>query len=315
MRILIINCLDMRTPKYQIELKDGSKWTLEAAIQAREWIERLAAILGLVNHVDDRKTMQILVTCASNNPDSAAKWPFDITQKNSSIRQENITVEQEYSDNHYEIKTKSDLSRTSFVEMCLVVFPIYQHSIRKGGFPVHAALIEAFEKGFLLIGRSNTGKTTSFNRLKEIWNPLSDDEALVVLDAENDYYAHPFPTWSEYIMEQATQKTYHIQNGVPLTSLFFIEKSSFDEIVPMQKHEVVIGLCDSAFAIIKRFLPLLDDRNKRMIRNNIFDNVCRMAEQVPGFNLKISLDGSFWKLVEKVINGKNVREDSSLHSH
>ena len=81
-------------------------------------------------------------------------------------------------------------------QMRCALFPVYDLTVRRGGLPLHGALVEHDGRGVLLVGRSGVGKSTACRRLPPRWNALGDDLALAVRRPGGGFAVHPLPTWS-----------------------------------------------------------------------------------------------------------------------
>jgi len=180
------------------------------------------------------------------------------------------------------------------------LYPIYRESIDQGGLPFHAGLVELDGRGIILAGPGDTGKSTCCSRLPDYWNPLCDDEVLVVLDNEGNFRAHPFPTWSDYLWGES-EKTCNVQRSVPVSGVFFIEQSQIDEALPLGQGKSAVYMNESATQVCRRFWRGADNEYKRTFRKNMFNNACKMAKKIPAFRLRVSLHGRFWEEIERVL--------------
>jgi SynChlorMet cassette protein ScmC len=187
-----------------------------------------------------------------------------------------------------------------YVNMKFSLHPIYQRSVLRGGLPFHSGLVELEDRGVLLVGPGNSGKSTCCARLPSYWNRLSDDETLVTLHQQREYRAHPFPTWSDYLWEPAT-RTWKVQYSVRLSGVFFLEQSEIDEAVPLGAGEAAILMSESAVQVFERFWERIGREVQRESRIELFTNACAMAKAIPAFRLRVSLHGRFWEQIEKAL--------------
>ena len=155
-------------------------------------------------------------------------------------------------------------------------------------------------RGFLLAGQGGTGKSTCCRRLPNNWKPLCDDEALIVLDKSKVYHVHPFPTWSDYIMERA-KNTWDVQKSVPLSAIFFLEQSEKDEVIPLSKEQSAILITKSSKQAYDWSWTWIDKNNQTILIKDIFNNAFEMAKVIPAYRLRVSLNGRFWEEIEKVM--------------
>ncbi|MFC2172823.1 SynChlorMet cassette protein ScmC [Acidobacteriota bacterium] len=189
-----------------------------------------------------------------------------------------------------------------FGSMWFSIQAIYQRSIAKGGLPFHAALADLDGKGILLAGSGDTGKSTCCRRLPNSWKPLCDDETLVVIDDQKRYWAHPFPTWSEYL-QKTSRKTWNVQHSVPVNGVFFIRQSPFDEVVPVKQGKASILMYESADQACRLLTDCACREDKIKVKRALFINACEMARKIPTFILRVSLRGRFWEKIEKALDG------------
>jgi SynChlorMet cassette protein ScmC len=178
---------------------------------------------------------------------------------------------------------------------------VFRHSIQRGGLPFHAALVEHQGKGVLLAGTSGTGKSTCCRRLSPPWQARCDDEVLLTLAPDGRYLAHPFPTWSDYVLQRGAN-TYNSQDPSPLAGIFFLEQSSTDACLPLSTSEAVVEAIVSAQVVLARFLWCCGPEEARSIRAAMFTNAIELLQKVPTFRLRVSLTGRFWERIEGALD-------------
>jgi len=186
------------------------------------------------------------------------------------------------------------------LSMRLSMYPIYQQVLDSGGFPFHAGLVEHSGKGVLLAAPRDMGKSTSCRRLPSSWLSLCDEEALIVRNAEGSYLVHPFPTWSEYF-EKRSKRTWKVNTYLPLTSIFLLEKSTVDEVIPLGQGEGAAFVNQLALQVCYRYWADIDPKEMMSRRTKLLENICGLAREVPVFKLRVSLNGSFWEKIETVL--------------
>jgi serine kinase of HPr protein (carbohydrate metabolism regulator) len=152
-----------------------------------------------------------------------------------------------------------------------------------GALLLHGAQAEKQGSGVILAGPGGVGKTTTSRRMRPPWRSLCDDTTLVVRDQGGSYWAHPWPTWSNF-MFGGPGGTWDIQYAVPLLGIFLLTES-----------------VEQASRSIFRYLQKEEVRSLRMQR---FDNICALAEAVSCYRLRLSLGGAFWQEMERALAGK-----------
>jgi len=161
----------------------------------------------------------------------------------------------------------------------------------------------------VLAGPGSGGKTTCCKRVPPSWRTLCDDETLVLRNNVAQYAAHPFPTWSEYLLKHSS-KTWDVRKNVPLQAVFFLEKAERDEVVPLGNGQAAVVLSNSSIQVCRRTWGALRREETREIKKKLFYNACAMAENVPSFILRFGLTGRFWEKIEEALDKVSSKEKS-----
>ena len=188
-----------------------------------------------------------------------------------------------------------------WVMMWLSLIPIYEKTLLIGGLPLHSALVEFNSNGILLIGPGGSGKTTSCRRLPALWQPLCDDEVLILPESTGKYRAHPFPTWSELLWYK-TGRTWNVEQSLPIKAIFLIHKSDTDEVRRIGRGMAATALTNSALQVCnkgwRKIKPEAIIKHKKLL----FNSACNLANSVKTYKLNLSLEGRFWDLIREVLH-------------
>ena len=300
----------MASKEYYLSLSDGCSWWLSGVKNSSRWVDKLATIMELqegslngspklifYSKLDYNGTIERTSDCVTAKLSYRGPKPGWAVSHPESLR---VWCHNNVPDVVCEVQDDDENSEIEIINMWFTLHPIYQRSMRLGGLPFHAGLIELDGQGFLLAAKGDTGKSTCCRRLPDYWRPLCDDEALVVLDKHKTYRAHPFPTWSDYLWEPS-EKTWNVKYSVPLTGIFFLEQSEVDEIKPLGEGQAAVLMAESATQVCQKFWRTLAKEYQRPFRTEIFNNACTMAKQIPAYRLCVSLHDEFWKKMEEVI--------------
>jgi SynChlorMet cassette protein ScmC len=182
------------------------------------------------------------------------------------------------------------------------LFPVYEAAQKKGGVPFHGALIERDGMAVVIAARGGTGKSTCCVRVPPPWNPLCDDDILIVREAGGrGYAAHPFPTWSRFA-DLSCRDSWNVQGSVPLKAILFLERAD--------KKDSVVAI--DKFGAAARAIPLqsqmlndlwfnleLDDFRRQ--RTTFFQNVSTLVNEVSCYVLRATLAGAFWEEIERCV--------------
>jgi len=199
--------------------------------------------------------------------------------------------------------TSTDLLALQLMQLSLVIGADAQP---RGGFLLHGALAEKNGYGVILAGPGGGGKTTASRRLPYPWRSLCDDATLIIRDEQREYWAHPWPTWSAFLTG-GSGGSWDVQYAVPLTGIFFLNQANIDRVESLGTGEAIGLLNESAEQASLAMSHGLGKDELRVLRTERFNNVCALAEGVPVYRLKLSLNGCFWHEVERAIVccGKN----------
>ncbi len=158
-------------------------------------------------------------------------------------------------------------------------------------------------QGILLAGPSGVGKTTASLRLPQPWRSLADDVTLVVRDGDGTYLAHPWPTWSRLIGEEAWEEGYSwdVQQAVPLRAIFFLGQGDEDRVEPLRAGHAVCALTELAQQTSQYFLMGMELEEIAAFHLQRFENLCALVQALPAYLLLVSLHGAFWQEMERVI--------------
>jgi SynChlorMet cassette protein ScmC len=171
----------------------------------------------------------------------------------------------------------------------------------RGGLLLHGALAARDNAGVILAGPSGIGKSTASRRLRPPWRSLCDDTTLVVRDARGRCFAHPWPTWSNFY-EDAPKKSWNVADAVPLRAVCFLSQAAHEHVDRVRPGEAAGLLFESARQIGRNTSR---DRSSIRLREKhlrLFDRACGFASAVPCFALQLSLDGSFWRELDRIVD-------------
>jgi len=192
-----------------------------------------------------------------------------------------------------------------FLILSFVYYQVYKDLLLTGGLPLHGGLIELDNKGVIIAGSSGTGKSTCCSRIPKPWNSICDDEVMIMPQLKSDYNVHPVPTWSEYLFNPDSKKTWDVENGFSFSALFFLEKADTDASVLLGQGRAAVKIYQSAMESFSRYFPYILEIDQKKIRVIVFESACDIAKKVPAFKLSVSEFGSFWNNIEHEINKLN----------
>ncbi|MBU0491257.1 MAG: SynChlorMet cassette protein ScmC [Chloroflexi bacterium] len=180
----------------------------------------------------------------------------------------------------------------------------------RGGVLLHSALAllpspsgrgDGGEGGVLMAGRSGVGKTTASIRLPPPWRALCDDVTLVVRDDKGaPWWAHPWPTWSRLFGKHADDR-WDVQAAVPLRAIFVVDQAAQDRTAPAGAGEAVGLLLEVARQASRRLWVGATPDELRAFNAQRFENLCTLVQAIPVYLLDVSLEGTFWEEMARVL--------------
>ena len=294
---------------FGLQLANSQSWNIFFNHDTSEWITEFAEILSLKKRPPGSGIPSIYFYQSSrtilNTSNNSVKKPVNrdyLSDENwSNLDFGSLIIR---SRDHYQEVVCEIVRELSFKERIINMWnsllPIYQRVIDSGGIPLHAALIEKDGAGVLLAAPGGSGKSTCCRRLPSPWNVLSDDETLLVLDESGEFIAHPFPTWSNHILNREP-RTWKVESHVPVRAIFFLEQAEEDRINPLGQGNSAVLINQSATQVCRRAWFRMEASDQRAGKEQLFVRAGNLARRIPAFSLKVSLDGRFWELIDRVL--------------
>jgi SynChlorMet cassette protein ScmC len=290
--------------RWSMRLADGQSWEFKAGDGAGKWLKNAARIMGLEKSNGE---CQRRVTFIQRDPSS------DVPP--GPVEKEALEAPEEWKIECFEMVaffSKRDVphlicelfakegSIDEITGMARALYPIFLQSQANRGLPLHAALLERKGKGIVIAAPSGTGKSTCCHRIPPPWNVLCDDQTLAVCDSAGRYFAHPFPTWSEFAKGRS-DRSWNVQRYVPLAGIFILQQSKTDFLKELGQGEAAPLIYHSARHICQRNLNYLKPDELDFARKMLFENACQMTKSVPAYLLGASLTGRFWEQIENAM--------------
>lgn len=200
---------------------------------------------------------------------------------------------------------KTESVPEAYYKMWLSLIPVYQQAMRLGGAPLHSSLASYKGRGVLFAAPGGTGKSTSVRRLPASWEALCDDEAMIMPSA-NGYTAHPFPTWSEYLANKP-RRVWNPQQQVSLVRIYFLKHAEKDRIEALGKSEAAALINQACCQVFEKGITRMAKDDILKLKSEVFGRACELARNVNCFILYQSLEGEFWRLLERDIDGDEIQ--------
>ncbi len=169
---------------------------------------------------------------------------------------------------------------------------------KKGGMLIHGALCSLHGSGVIMAGPGTVGKSTASRRLPGPWISFCDDATIIVPDENGGFCAHPWPTWSRFYMH-GPGGSWKVEEKIPLNAIFFLVQSPDDYVRPLDMAHTKAMIIDTLEHVTRSNIFSVME-NQKLVKNFI-KRANSLAESVPSFRLYLSLDGEFWKEMEKAL--------------
>lgn len=301
---------------FGIKFANGEIWQLISTSETHEWLDKLCTIMELDRYtrVDSHKIIFLKnISDKSNLIKSLNLNEFHLLNTGP------LRLYRYQNASHFICEIgNNNFPEIELLKMAQSILPLYMTVLYQGGLPLHAALIERNGTGIAIAAPGGTGKSTCARRIPSPWQAMCDDETLIVCDKKEVYHAHPFPTWSR-CNTQEPEETWNVQTHVPISAIFFLKKSQKDEVNLLSFSQSAVLIYKLSLPVFDRILGSIDEDEYTIIKKLIFENACNIAEKVPAFILEASLDGKFWKAIDRalLIDAKkgctDARTESSIY--
>jgi SynChlorMet cassette protein ScmC len=300
----------VRRAAFDIRLSNGFVWKVRSETMTAQWIQEMAAILGL--------------SCKPGTPDAdlwveqAEFWsgrpfePFTLWDLSShglvspdrwGIRAWPGLALLRHEELAYVIGGLGKVSQREdrIEQMRRAMLPFYEAVTAQGGLPLHAALAEIEGNGVLLAGVSGAGKSTCCRRFPLPWRVLGDDMASVVPCDDGTFRGHPLPTWSA-VKAQAVERPCALRHSVPVRAIFFLMHNDSDHAVPMGGARAALSIYSAAMQVFMSVVSSTYIPGGSTYRRKLFETAAAMTAAVPAFVLHVSLRGRFWECIERALD-------------
>jgi SynChlorMet cassette protein ScmC len=292
---------------YAFCLSDNQYWGIESAEDTREWADEFARLLGLEPSEGCPDRMIRLERLASQygcpwvppHGYPGEEWRVRVLYSLEDWRHPDVQ------DIIFRLRRTEHPGQVK-LQMIQTLLPVYESTVFAGGLPLHAALVEHDRRGVLLVGRSGVGKSTACRRLPPWWNVLCDDTALAVRTSDGGCRVHPLPTWSVVTVGSGEQ-IWDIRQSVRLSAVFFLTQAAQDEVLPAGRAMASVVLADAAMTIFNTVKVSTRAFEPSPLRGDIFTNAASMANSIPSYILRLTLEGRFWEKIEEVLERQDLR--------
>jgi SynChlorMet cassette protein ScmC len=290
----IMNHHRARVALYHLVLADGSRWEIAAGDEkAASAVSKLAGVMRLrptpgENRLFHHDRLCRLLVQVGGRPSRTDDF-VPSTSINDGISVVRI------------LNSPADQKGVDYLNLVKLSLVLAREAQAHGGVLIHGALAERDGFGVIMAASSGTGKTTASHRLPAPWRSLCDDTTLMVRDAEGDYWAHPWPTWSRLVEDGAGGRTWDVQSAVPVKGIFVLARAVEDRAERVGPGHAVSLLMDCVGQASSLMDSSLGPEALRALRLERFDNLCALARAVPAYWLHLSLTGSFWQDIEQAL--------------
>lgn len=300
-----------RQHDYTLPLADGTVWTFSTSVDGpfAPWLDEFAGILSLkkaaadppskiVPHPSYLGRIRIVPMDKNRTPAGTSKSWNSYTQGSAYQAWLNPLDHEAILELNPEFITHPEIR---YIDMSAALRIVFLHCVAsRSGCSLHAASAAWNGRGIVIVASGQTGKSTCHGRFPKTWTPLADDCALAVKMPAGGYAVQPMPTWSNYLRKEKAS-VFDSGTAYPLKALFFLEQGETDEVEKV-KPPIAAGILhrlsrEAWGSYIGRF-PAAE---KKTLGRDVFEACCAIANATPGYILRATLHGKFWREIEKVL--------------
>ena len=103
-------------------------------------------------------------------------------------------------------------------------------------------------------------------------------------------------------MSDGSGGTCDVHRAVPLKGIFFLVQDQEDVLEPVRDAQAVCLLVENAESSSWLFSEDIKEDEARALRVQRFENIAALANSIPSYLLRLSLNGTFWREIERVID-------------
>jgi SynChlorMet cassette protein ScmC len=289
---------------FGLSLADGNCWRLSAGASAAAWLKELAAVMRLpAAPPDGRPELIFTEEPPPRDPEALGFQREEIVWAGKGQQPLRFWRRPGHPGAlcclHNDGKEEY---RIMNMWNCLAI--VYLETLWRGGLPLHAGLAVRDGRGIILAAPGDTGKSTTCRRLPPPWKFLADDETLITLTPQGRYLAHPFPTWSDFLLQRMAfsppGRSWDVHRTAPVRAIFFLEQHPADEVIPLQTGQAAVFIQQSAIQVFTPAWHALPPEVVLPRRQQVFQNAADLAVRVPAYLLRLSLHGRFWEELDRL---------------
>jgi hypothetical protein len=176
--------------------------------------------------------------------------------------------------------------------------PILEDMVQLGGSLLHSGLAVVGDQGYLFTAPPGGGKTTTLSRIPPPWHVVADDAVLVWPNGEGAFLAAPLPTWGVLMSGKKSihgTDRWQVGTAFKIAGVVLLEKAEYEGLTPLPPLEVAPHL----YRAFSEHPVVLTNRDP--FRKNLFRTACSLSRAVQSWQLELSLEGAFWKLLREVL--------------
>lgn len=198
---------------------------------------------------------------------------------------ESASSEAPLSPQFHALVLKEERASSDIMLLALMLYLATTWHVSRGGLVVHSSAVARGDDGFLFLGDSEAGKSTSARLSASIGRPSLGDDMNLVIREGSEFTLAALP--SPKVPDQG-----YGQSRPPLRAIFKLAKGSTESLTPLSTQETTRALHE-AFRQVPagRALPAPS-------RSLAFTTVCDLARDVPGFTLHFRETPDFWRLID-----------------
>jgi hypothetical protein len=179
--------------------------------------------------------------------------------------------------------------------------------IQQGGLLIHASAVVRKKRGFMFLGKSGAGKTTTTQLSRGIADAIIHDDKIFVMHHDDRYFLRVVPSANTSILAPPEDKHaarsglqgcgagFNSGDEVSLCAAFVLKKDKDDYLMPLS------GLA-AAHALVEGFLEASDGSgivSPPQDLKHAMQALSSLARRIPAFELHFRKSPDFWKLIDE----------------
>ena len=275
---------------HTIDFSSNHSWSIGTSPDFSGWLEEFASLMSLRKGAG---TGRIAIAARANGGKKSNGWNgFEGTSGHFAWNPETREIRCEIPlDAREEWTTRVGTYKALLVAMASM--------LPTGSLFLHAATVVKDNQAVLLAASSGGGKSTQSRRFPAPWWAPGDEWCIAIPDDRGTYRVQVLPTWSK--VTPGVPAAWDTQRSYPLRAICALKQDTVDVAEPLDAPGAAVCISDASRQVLRYVLSSVNDTFRTWFFRRSFEAACTLAQRIPVFLLRASLEGKPWDVLEEAL--------------